>query len=252
MDWLTSADGPLFIWRFGRRAYSEKFGRDFTVPEFRGHYDELILEILLARAREITDTEASDNRPRKRLAVARATWNLWIDSALAEVFSGLPQQAGVGGVSVTDVADLRRAVKTALLAPVNVTDHMASTERVSVYDLACRGDAGPYWRQAGSHQAWTKIGPRVAVRYAFLAAQVKSLATWDSAALCTALRKMGVVRHGAVESGKTRAWIVEDEWIAKNMDQDIADDQEPQPATADTKKAAAGDKDEDPNEPLPF
>jgi hypothetical protein len=248
VEWLLGDNGPRFAWRREDRAYSERRKREYTIPQFRRCYDEAILEELVRRARGVTAKQAAETNVFKRQKTGKSLWDMWIDPALQDVYDGLPQKGELFGTTATEAAALTALVKTALLTAVVVVDPQSRLpERVSLFDLACAGDVGPVWRRAGSHQAWVKHGPRMAIRYGYLAARISRFTEWDSRALAKALRKAGIIEHGSVESGRVRAWIVNEGWLARNMDQEIEADTEAEPAAASGTAGA-----EDGNGEVPF
>ena len=256
VKWMTSPDGPQLVWRENKSAYSARDQREYTVYEFRKCYDETILQIMLDRSKEISQHEVDSNfwKYRKLLKLAREVWNLWIDAAFTIVFNSLPQKGRKAAVTDTEEAGLHELIKLALTKQISIPEGQGNIgTRMSVMDWVYHEGSQPMqWTNVGRLQVWYRKGPQIAIQSHLLLTTVPGrFAKWKSKRLAEALKDAGIIEYTRIRGNYV--WQIKDGWLEEHLDvHKVADDDlGPQPALFDTKRAAAGDKEND-DDPVPF
>lgn len=251
MRYLLSPNGPLFVWRRGKITYSQRDGQEYTPGEFTYSYDPVVLGMLLADAEEITDEQARSPNPYSRFDRAIKVWRMWAPVAFRKIRRMLPERGRVDGTTAEEEAMVVPAVRKALTKEVRVQVGETGFEPASLLRYALKY-GGYKWQQLGNQGAWYKRGPEIAVSYDFLITHGGvGLERFKRDKLLDALKEFGVVRSDRIKGGKMRAWVIEDKWLADQLEVDafaFDDDNEPEPF--DAKKAAAGDTDD--KDEIPF
>lgn len=245
---MVSDDGPLFVWRDGSKAYSERDGLVYT----SGMFGQLcssrpVLQAILARSDEVTADEL--NRPlRSRLNIAVGLARRCYGPVFLKILETLEERADVDGVTRADEAELIGHLKAALTHPMRFeAETGGGLVTMSVLAFAESQYVGAEkWTRIASFAAWAKAGPRIAIRGDFLWQYLGTRPSgFKSRSAGMKLRDRGVITMDERIDAYTRVWMVREDWLASEFDLTISapEDGHPQLAAADVRAGDAGDKD---------